>query len=119
MHQANLVFNHRSGIFPCIDGWVLGNVVSTAEFMKGQRRPNGDHERRVYTHTPSYGSSTYGVSDFGHFELPPFPEVAALGGPLAAWRYRPIDFQLLVSLSSVCLQTRFALHLFALLCYTL
>jgi hypothetical protein len=35
----------------------LGNVVSTAEFMKGQRRPNGDHERRVYTHTPSYGSS--------------------------------------------------------------
>jgi hypothetical protein len=66
-----------------------------------------------YSHTPSYGSSTY-----GHFELPPFPEVLRLlrkYGSLAAWRYRPIGFQLLVSLSSVCLQP----HLFALLCYTL
>jgi hypothetical protein len=44
------------------------------------------------------------------FELPPFPEVSALGS-LAAWRDRPIGFQLLVSLSSVCLQTQFALHL--------
>jgi hypothetical protein len=40
-------------------------------------------------------------------------------GSLAEWQYHPIDFQLLMSLSSICLQTRFALHLFVLLCYTL
>jgi hypothetical protein len=59
---------------------------------------------------------------YGHFELPPFPEVAALDSELRLFggrRYRVMGSQLLVSLSSVCLQTRFALHLFALLCYTL
>jgi hypothetical protein len=58
----------------------------------------------LYSHSPSYGSLTY-----GHFELLPFPKVVVLAS----------EFQLLVSLLSVCLQTRFALHLFALLCYTL
>jgi hypothetical protein len=58
---------------------------------------------------------------YGHFELPPFPEVAAPASELRPFSGMALPPDLLptTGVAVVCLRTRFALNLFALLCYTL